>query len=269
MVAKAMVELGSALAVLGNHDLNAIAWYLPNPDDPGDYLRTHFSTEWGKKNRKQHAAFLAAVEDKPELHGEIIDWFLTLPLWIDLPGLQVVHACWHPRFMKYLTPLLLPGNRLSKELMPAASKKLAEENLGSPSIYRAVEALTKGLEIPLPAGSSFKDKYNIVRDRVRVRWWNREAKTYQDAAMVDDSLRERLTNETLPAGARIPGSDRLTFIGHYWLTGTPTPLTEKVACVDYSAGHGGPLCAYRWQEGDTVLNADNFCGVQPVSNNGH
>jgi hypothetical protein len=49
-------------------------------------------------NRKQHAAFLGEVDDKPALHAEIIDWFLTLPLWLDLPELRVVHACWHTRF---------------------------------------------------------------------------------------------------------------------------------------------------------------------------
>ena len=46
----------------------------------------------GRKNRKQHAAFLAEVEGKPALHAEIIDWCLTLPLWLELPDLLVVHA---------------------------------------------------------------------------------------------------------------------------------------------------------------------------------
>jgi hypothetical protein len=266
MLVKGMVEAGSALAVLGNHDLNAIAWYLPDPDDPSDYLRSHFSQQWGKKNRKQHAAFLAAVEDKPELHKEIIEWFLTLPLWLDLPGLRIVHACWHPQFMEFLTPLLVPRNRLSEDLMPAAVKdsaSAAEKNSGAPSVFTAVEALTKGLEIPLPEGSSFKDKYGIERTSVRVCWWNRQATTYQDAAMIDDSLRESLSNEALPKGICIAdASDRLTFIGHYWLTGKPAPLTNKVACVDYSVGHGGPLVAYRW-EGENSFNQQNFCCVPP------
>jgi Calcineurin-like phosphoesterase len=33
---KSMVEAGSALTVLGNHDLNAIAWYSPDPTSPGE-----------------------------------------------------------------------------------------------------------------------------------------------------------------------------------------------------------------------------------------
>jgi calcineurin-like phosphoesterase family protein len=68
-----MVDAGAALAVMGNHELNAIAWHTPDPDHPGEYLRPHFSARWGEKNRKQHAAFLAEVENKPELHAEVID----------------------------------------------------------------------------------------------------------------------------------------------------------------------------------------------------
>ena len=90
MIARRMVDAGSALAVMGNHEFNAIAWHTPDPENPGDYLRSHSSPKWGDKNRKQHEAFLAEVEDKPDLHREIIDWFLTLPLWLNLPGVRVV-----------------------------------------------------------------------------------------------------------------------------------------------------------------------------------
>ena len=104
--ARRMVDAGSALAVMGNHELNAIAWHTPDPRVPGDFLRSHLNAKWGAKNRQQHAAFLAEMESRPDLHADIIDWFLTLPLWLDLPGLRIVHACWHPPFMAYLSPML-------------------------------------------------------------------------------------------------------------------------------------------------------------------
>jgi Calcineurin-like phosphoesterase len=78
-IVRRMVDAGAALAVMGNHELNAIAWHTPDPRHPGQYLRSHDSAKWGEKNRKQHAAFLAEVEDAPSLHAEIIDWFLTPP----------------------------------------------------------------------------------------------------------------------------------------------------------------------------------------------
>lgn len=61
-IARGMVEAGAALAVMGNHELNAIAWHTPDPRRPGEYLRPRHGAPWGGKNRKQHAAFLAEVE---------------------------------------------------------------------------------------------------------------------------------------------------------------------------------------------------------------
>jgi Calcineurin-like phosphoesterase len=270
MLVKRMVESGSALAVLGNHDLNAIAWYSPDPASPGEYLRPRFSEKWGAKHRHQHSAFLAEVENKPELHKEIIRWFSTLPLWLDLPGIRVVHACWHSQFVEYLRPILLPGARLSEDLMPAATREpgadgdSGENDTSIPSLFNAVEALTKGVEVALPAGISFRDKYGIARTRVRIRWWNEQATTYRTAALLDDSLCETLSDNPIPENSRVfHATDQPVFVGHYWMTGTPAPLTDKVACVDYSIGNGGPLCAYRWH-GESILKAEKFCCVHPA-----
>ena len=120
-IVRRMVDAGAALAVMGNHELNAIAWHTPDPRRPGQYLRSHDSPTWGAKNRKQHAAFLDEVESKPALHYEIVEWFLTLPLWLDLPALHVVHACWHPVFMAWLAPRLERGRYLTRELMIPAT----------------------------------------------------------------------------------------------------------------------------------------------------
>lgn len=94
-----MVDADSALAILGNHEFNAIAWHMPDPDGAvdGRFLRPRHG-ELGAKNRQQHQHFLAEVEGSA-LHAEIVEWFLTLPLWLDLPELRVVHACWHDGYM--------------------------------------------------------------------------------------------------------------------------------------------------------------------------
>jgi diadenosine tetraphosphatase ApaH/serine/threonine PP2A family protein phosphatase len=262
MIARRMVEAGSALAVMGNHELNAIAWYLPDPAIPGEYLRPHSSEKWGEKNRRQHARFLGEMESNPNLHTEIVEWFLTLPLWLELDEIRVVHACWHSALMRYLSPLLLPGQRLNKDLMAAATREPesnADNDSPQPTVFKAVEILTKGLEIPLPIGHEFKDKDGIQRPRVRVRWWDHDATTYRKAAIMEDELRERLPNASIPPMARVAFPlDKPIFIGHYWLTGTQVPLSKHVACVDYSAGNGGPLCAYRW-DGEPTLDSRNFC----------
>ena len=270
MIARRMVDAGTALAVMGNHDFNAIAWFLPDPANSGEFLRPHFSREHGEKNRRQHAELLSEVESDPSLHKEIVYWLLSLPLWLDLPEVRVIHACWHSRLMEYLSPRLLPAALLSEELIQAASDEpKAEEERDSPepSMFKAVDMLLKGMEVPLPDGRSFKDKDGIERTRARVRWWDDEAITYRQAANLAETLREQLPELPIPSHLRnCQITDKPTFIGHYSLPGPPEPLTPQIACVDYGAGHNGPLCAYRW-DGETTLDVSHFreaCAERPV-----
>lgn len=260
-IVRRMVESGSALAVLGNHELNAIAWHTPDPRNPGEFLRPHYSAKWGDKNRKQHAAFLAEVEDKPKLHEELINWFLTLPLWLDLPELRVVHACWHSPFLNWLSPQLHQGSYLTRDLMlPATEEDPTERDNSQPSFFKAVEALAKGIEIPLPKGHSFWDKDGIERYRVRVRWWDESSTTYRSAALLSAEERQALPELPIPDYARIEPMNKPTFFGHYWLTGPIEFQTNKAACVDYSAGKGGPLVAYRF-DGESELSDEGFAWV--------
>ena len=259
-IVRRMVDAGSAHAVMGNHEFNAIAWFLPDPDQPGEYLRPHHSAKYGDKNFRQHEAFLNEVTGTPR-HKEIIDWFLTLPLWLDLDGIRVVHACWHPNFMAYLANRLGPSKRLTRELMTEASREPADEaekDTPEPTLFKAVEALTKGIEVPLPKPHTFKDKDGTVRDRVRVRWWDAQATTYRQSAMLGEPERSQLPDDPIPTHALI-GHDggAPIFFGHYWLNGNPRHLLEKAACVDYSVAKGGNLVAYRWN-GEPVLDANQF-----------
>jgi hypothetical protein len=166
-IARRMVDAGAALAVMGNHELNAIAWHTPDPNDPGEYLRPRNSPKWGGKNRQQHAAFLAEVEHDPALHAELIDWFLTLPLWIDLPTFRVVHACPHARFLEWLKPRLHRERHLTRELMVAATDEPADEaekDNSTPGIFKAVEALTKGIEVAGKGGPLVAYRYDGERE---------------------------------------------------------------------------------------------------------
>ena len=260
-VVRQMVENESALAVMGNHELNAIAWHTPHPDGKGDYLRSRFHPQWGKKNRHQHQGFLEEVEHKPEIHADVINWFLTLPLWLDLPGIRVVHACWHQTYIDWLSPMLTERKQLPRELLEAATSEPADpatKDSATPSVFKAVEALLKGIEVPLPEPYSFTDKDGILRKRVRVRWWDETAQHYPQAAMLSPTLRGQLPDLPIPPHALLPQvASKPVFFGHYWLTGQPDVLTPHSACVDYSAGKGGALVAYRWN-GEPTLSAANF-----------
>src|SRR5690625_3957693 len=93
-LARPMIDTGAALAVMGNHELNAICWHTPDPDRPGEHLRPRTGS-LGEKNRKQHEAFLAEVGEDSATHADIIRWCIALPLCSDRRGLRVVRAGVH------------------------------------------------------------------------------------------------------------------------------------------------------------------------------
>jgi hypothetical protein len=136
----------------------------------------------------------------------------------------------------------------------------AEKDNAAPSIFKAVECLTKGIEIPLPAGHRFQDKDGQTRNRVRVRWWDEYSTSYRTAAMLSPDERAALPDVPIPAHARVERADKPIFFGHYWLTGIPSLQSNRAVCVDYSAGTGGPLVAYRF-DGQSELSLEHFVWV--------
>lgn len=251
--ARRMVDAGSALAVMGNHEFNAVAWHMRDPEHPNEYLRPR-SGDIGAKNRHQHAAFLGEIEHDVDLHADVINWFLTLPLWLELADLRVVHACWHDGYMDELKPHLTPTHQLSPELVVDASRDGA-------MAFRTIEALTKGLEVALPPGHSFQDKDGHTRNNVRVRWWDMSSTSYRDLALLPDDLRQRLPAVPITPDLRSEYDNKKpVFFGHYWMTGHPALQSSTIACVDYSAANNGPLVAYRWS-GEAALDAANFVAI--------
>ncbi|GAC1672840.1 MAG: metallophosphoesterase [Steroidobacteraceae bacterium] len=246
---RAMVESGSAHCVLGNHEFNAIAWVSPDPDHPGKFLRDHHKPG----NRQQHQAFLDVVEGTPR-QKQITDWFKALPLWLDFPGLRVVHACWHQDSMDLLRPLLGPNNTLTGAAILRGSRK------GDP-VYEAIEVVCKGPEVALPDGISFQDKGGKVRHDVRVRWWQAELSTYRQAAIRPPEDLQMIPDLPLPQEWKgHPYSGPPVLFGHYWFTGSPRVICRRFACLDYSVAQDGPLVAYRW-DGEAELTDEKLVWV--------
>lgn len=240
-----MIDAGSALAVMGNHEFNAIAFATPDPAGSDAWLRPR-----NAKNRHQHEAFLAEVGEDTPLHHEWIDWFMELPLWIETPEFRVVHACWHAPSVAELAPRLRPGQRLDLDLVAAASRK-------GTSAYAAVETLLKGPEITLPDGLGFVDKDGHTRHQMRIKWWATEARTYKDLFMGPPGV--LIPDIPVTYLEAVTAPYRPVFIGHYWMPPSAgiTLLAPRVACVDFSVAKGGPLVAYCY-DGEPVLDATKF-----------
>jgi hypothetical protein len=246
---RAMVEAGSAQCILGNHEFNAIAWVTPDPEHPGKFLRDHHKPG----NREQHQAFLDVVEGTPR-QKDITDWFKTLPLWLDLPGLRIVHACWHQESIDILRPMLGPNQTLTDEVILFGSRK------GHP-VYETLEVVCKGPEVALPEGITFKEKGGKVWHEVRVRWWQEDLSTYRKAAIGPPGDMALIPDVPMPEEWKAhPYSGPPVLFGHYWFTGRPTVISKQFACLDYSVASGGPLVAYRW-DGESELTDEKLTWV--------
>ncbi len=246
-IVRSMVESGHALAVMGNHEYNALCFHTP--DGNGDYLRKRT-----QKNIDQHTATLRAFEGLEDEFKDYRDWFMSLPLWLEIHGLRVIHACWDDKQMA-----TLGGDRfLNQELLVNSAKRGTQE-------FRAVETLLKGKEVSLPEGVVYTDKAGHARNEIRVKWWLPAAgATFHDMCF---PTAENMPHLAVPEdlhpelGEGYHPDHPPVIVGHYWLNcDTPGILAPNLACVDYSvAKDGGKLVAYRWDGEQTLRNEKFVC----------
>ena len=144
---RALCEQGVALAILGNHDTNALAFSTRSSDGRFDptaawddargvldrrapaatgWIRTHDR----RSNIDQHQSTLRSL-DRAQ-YAEVLHWFRRLPVWIDLPIARFVHAAW-------VRPAV---DRLASF---AANRVGAAVGLSAPTLPRACEDFRRRL----------------------------------------------------------------------------------------------------------------------------
>ena len=256
-IVRSMCDAGSAQAVMGNHEFNALGFGTEHPKGSNQYLRKH-----SLKNIEQHDAFLTQLtaEEQEEWRA----WFMSLPLFLELDGLRVVHACWHQPSVDRVRELL--GGAIFRDEADLIEAHMDGDDDGPRSLATCVETLLKGPEVSLKkyAMPKFVDKGNISRNEARVKWWHAGATTLADLAVFQKDAK---TDSGLPypdCSGIAANDDDCTYsyngavpviYGHYWREGEPEHLedwTATTACVDFSVGKGGTLVSYRWSGEQTI-----------------
>jgi len=244
---RAMHDQGQAVAIMGNHELNAILYHRPglNADGTNDgYMRAHSC-----KNRNQHQTFLDEYPlGHPDTNG-VIDWFLTLPLFLDLGGLRLVHACWDEDRIATIMARRPDGLLAIDDL-----QEIALENDAS-GFAEAVLTTLKGPEAELPAPHHFLDINGHRRTALRLKWWKSGAITWRDAAL---SVPEPETLPGTPIDGQVafrayPAEAKPVVFGHYKQDGAPAIDAPNAVCLDYPK----IACAYRWS-GEGRLDPRNL-----------
>jgi hypothetical protein len=232
-IVKAMVESDNAIALMGNHEYNALCFHFQETE--GGHLRKHEI-----KNIIQHYDTLKQFQNKQREYEDYLEWFKTLPLYYETETFRAVHACWDNKNIDYLKKILVK-DRLTDELIYQSVKIGTELNI-------AIDQTLKGKEMKMPDGLFFLDKDGTQRTKVRIKWWeDPSVMTYKAISVepIENLIEQPIDLSQLKSLDFYSENDKKVFFGHYWLKGEPSLYKENICCLDYSVARGGKLVAYR------------------------
>lgn len=249
-IVKKMVDNDSALAVMGNHEFNFLCYNVEV--SAGEYLRKH-----SEKNNKQVEQTLMQFQNHQSDLNYYLNWFRTLPVYIDLGNLRVIHACWDNECIKHI--------RQNENIIDFSDKFLIElfQNKYS-HLFKAIDISLKGKEDQIPGGYYFEDKDGTKRFTNRAKWWYDPMECSYNEYYFENVYElngSPIDLNMINYNGIYKTNDIPVFCGHYWLNDkVPTIQTQTVACVDYSVAKDNILSAYRWS-GEKILRNENFVWV--------
>lgn len=247
-IVKQMVSNKSAIALMGNHEYNALCFHFQETD--GGHLRKHLI-----KNIIQHYETLKQFQNRQDEYEDYLDWFKTLPLFYETETFRAVHACWDNVNINFLKNTLV-DNCLTDDLIIQSVKKGTE-------FYDAIDQTLKGKELQMPAGLLFTDKDGTTRTEIRIKWWEDPIKTnYRDISveMLPYLPETAIDPSILKNNDYYKKDEKPVFFGHYWLKHKLALYKDNICCLDYSVAKNGHLVAYRFDD-EQKLDVNKFIYV--------
>lgn len=249
-IIRSMVEAGNAFTVLGNHEINAIIFHLKDKQgsllvkEPSKYFLSIFKTV-----NEYSVGSLAWKED--------LKWMRSLPLYLDLGGIRVVHACWSNKAIKVADSIYEDG-KIKKKVFRTIHKKTNSE------IAKSIWLLTKGVNLKMPSDLRVVNNKGVSPRSIRMRWWDQtKGKTFKQLCFDSKFSLPNYTvpKEILPETYPYPHDAPLIFFGHYCRGNGSNIIKPNVCCVDSCVTGTGKLTAYQWK-GEKVLSMNNLVHVQ-------
>ncbi|MBK8300404.1 MAG: metallophosphoesterase [Chitinophagaceae bacterium] len=242
-----MVEAGSAIALMGNHEYNALAFHTQ--DEKGGYLREHSS-----KNVSQHSATLAQFYFHQSEWNSFLAWFKELLLFFENDFIRCVHASWDQEHIDWLK---------ENKYLTMKDELLSASHIDKSEAYTVIEETLKGKEFDIPEKYQWLDKDGHVRTANRIKWWVKPHASKWGEFIFDcpDKLKAEKFKDIIK-GNIYPADAPPVFFGHYWLEDKfPVIQTANVICVDFSVAKKGALVAYRWN-GEKKIAKKHFVSVR-------
>ncbi|MEI6141971.1 MAG: metallophosphoesterase [Mariniphaga sp.] len=247
-IIRQMTEEGAALTILGNHEYSAVLYHIK--DSKGMFLSRHIA---GNRNQIQ-STLIAFKGAEPELKSHL-KWMRSLPFYLDLDEIRIVHAYWNDQDIRYLKAFI-PEGRLKKGFL----RTIHEEQHPSASIIYKV---LKGLEYNLPQDLILKCDKGMSRNIFRMNWWESpKKKTFRELSFGNKFILPEYTvpKQIAPSFEPYLPDKPPVFIGHYSLNDGANIFQGNICCVDSNVTGTGQLSAYRWN-GEKKLIRDNIITV--------
>lgn len=230
---QAMVDAGSALMVLGPHELQVVL-------------------DAARRPRTRELALVGIAtgsggEASVDADDALVAWLRTVPIWLDLPGLRVVHACWSEFDIAELRAGL-DGNCLADdEALQACATP------GS-ALHAAIRTVVHGPDVALPPHLDIRDAQGRAVRRARYRWWVDGPITLRHRALLPAGStagpgpRAAELDDT-PIVEAMPvwfADESPVIVGQSGFPGSPPLRTPRLLSLDHTSEHPRQTTAYRW-----------------------
>lgn len=248
-IIRKMVENGNALAIIGNHEINAIVYYLKDKDgsplikSPGKNFLSLYKTI------NQFSAF-------PEEWKSHREWMQKLPLFLDLGEIRIVHACWSDSAIEVIKIVDAEGHS-RKNIFRKAYKKTK-----SP-ISKSVSILTKGVDFKMPGDLKIINNKGVSPLSFRMKWWEKPlGKTFEEISFDSKFVlpQYEIPKQVAPENDAYPEDAPIVFFGHYCRHAGPHVIKPNLCCVDSCVAGTKILTAYQWN-GENKLDPNNLIHV--------
>ncbi len=244
-IVRRMVENGSAYAILGNHEINALFYSLL------DKKGKHLNKRWSRLHLDLNSA-LSEFASYPGEWKAHIKWMRTLPMFLDLGPLRVVHACWKDENIN-----ILKENIHNPKMKKSFLKQVGKNNS---DIARAFWETCKGIDFQLPKDLLVYDDNGQPHRTFRSKWWvNPEGMTFKDLSFESrfDLPAYTIPKELVSSRTPYPEDSPIVFFGHYCMKDATNIITSNICCLDSCVSRKGKLTVYRWN-GENKLDSGNI-----------
>lgn len=249
-IIRKMVENGNALAIIGNHEIYAITYYLKDKDglplikSPGKNFLSLYKT----------INQFAEYQEEWKSHRK---WMSELPFYLNLGEIRIVHACWSDTAIELIESAEKEGR--SRNSIFRKLYKKPKSPLG-----KSILTLTKGIDFKLPGDLKIINNKGISPRSFRMRWWEDPVgKTFEEMSFESKFVlpQYEIPKQICPQISAYPENLPMVFFGHYCRHEGPHIINSNLCCVDSCVAGTKVLTAYRWN-GEKELDPANLVYIQ-------